>query len=123
MLLLIGDMNAKAESHQGVMNAKSSNGKLLIEMVKNEELEVLNWDERCRGKWTHVIRTTEASSVLDYALVCRDLAKCIKEVIIDEECLFCPFGIRRKNGVATPQYSDHNAMIITHSQRRKYLDK
>ena len=37
----------------------------------------------------------------------------IKEIIIDEECTFCPFGIKKKKGETTPQYSDHNAIITT----------
>ena len=112
--MILGDMNAKVECIEGEPCPKSSNGKLLVELLKEQELEILNFDNRCRGKWTHVVRTSKLSSVLDYAITNDTLAKHLKEVIIDEDCLFCPFSlIKQKNRIPTPKFSDHNSIITT----------
>lgn len=108
--LLIGDMNAKiAVDSSNCVKGITSNGKLLMDVMEGQELSCLNFDHRCTGKWTHVVRTTGASSVLDYLITSTELSKYLKEVIIDEECLHCPFGVKKK----TPKYSDHNAIIAT----------
>ena len=121
--LVIGDLNAKITTENQVITSTSPNGKLLLKIIENQDLNVLNFDEKCDGKWTHVIRTTGASSVLDYAMTSESLTQCIKGITIDEMCLFCPFSLKRKRGQQTPQYSDHNAIIISleinHSRKLK----
>ena len=128
MPVLIGDMNSKIDSVDEKIVPRSSNGKLLLELVENQEMEILNFDQRCQGKWTHVVRTTESASVLDYVIVSHSMAKHLKEITIDEERLYCPFSIKKKKKVVstkkkkkfsikkkviTPQYSDHNSIITT----------
>ena len=121
MTLLIGDMNAKIEQ-QDQLTASSQNGKLLMELVNSQELDIVNFDSRCTGKWTHVVRTTGAPSVLDYLIISKDLQKYLTDVTIDEDCVFCPFGVKKKKGKITPQYSDHNAIIgklkISYTKKR-----
>ena len=110
--IVIGDMNAKIVNISGKIVPESSNGRLFTEFIHDQELNVLNFDQRCQGKWTHVIQTSGASSVLDYILTNDVLSKYIKDVIIDESCLFCPFRTKKnRKGVETPQYSDHNSII------------
>ena len=42
------------------------------------------------------------------------------EIIIDEDCVFCPFRINKVKGIAEPQYSDHNPIITrSHIQHEK----
>ena len=53
--IIMGDMNAKIEYQDEKTFGKSSNGKMLLELVENQEIEILNFDKRCKGKWTHVI--------------------------------------------------------------------
>ena len=110
--ILVGDMNAKLEKLSNEVNAVTPNGKLLLEMINNHELNVLNFDEKCSGQWTHVIRTTGAASVLDYVAVSKDILEQVKDVIIDEKCTLCPFGVKKKKGNLMPQYSDHNAIVV-----------
>ena len=109
--LVFGDMNSKINLTDGSITHESPNGKLLLEMIKNQDLDVLNYHSECRGKWTHVIRTTGASSVLDYILSPQELTKSVDEILIDEECLFCPFRVKKVKGAAEAQFSDHNAII------------
>ena len=115
--LILGDFNAKIETNDNKIKAITSNGKLLTNVISSHSLDVLNFSPKCTGKWTHVIRTTGASSVLDYALTSSELSKHIKELIIDEECVFCPFSVKKKE----QQFSDHNAfiikMVIEHSKK------
>ena len=108
----IGDMNAKISNGNDQITHDSPNGKLLLEVVDAQQLDVLNFHQKCKGKWTHVIRTTGASSVLDYIMTSRFISDCICELIIDEDCLFCPFRIKKNNGKIEPQFSDHNAIIV-----------
>ena len=82
MPFVIGDMNAKLISENGDIKSNSYNGKLLLDIVSNQDLKVLNFDSKCNGKWTHVIRTTGSSSVLDYAITSSELVKHVKVVII-----------------------------------------
>ena len=89
--LVLGDLNAKLEKTGNQIQHISPNGKLLHELVCDQNLDILNFHEKCTGKWTHVTRTTGASSVLDYVLTTREVTKYVEEVTIDEECVFCSF--------------------------------
>ena len=107
--IVLGDLNAKIEQNDKRVVPLSANGKLLKGIVENQQLTVLNFAENCTGKWTHVIRTTGKSSVLDYVMIGNEAYLYVKEVTIDEDCVFCPFATK-KNKI---QYSDHNAIITT----------
>ena len=104
--IVLGDLNAKMEQNDKSIATLSPNGKLLKSIVENQHLTVLNFTETCVGKWTHVIRTTGKSSVLDYVMIGNEAYLYVKETVIDEDCVFCPFAIKRNK----IQYSDHNAI-------------
>ena len=113
--LIVGDFNARLEpSAQCIQGIPTSeNGKLLWDILKEHEMMVFNFSGKCVGKDTHVIRTTGASSVLDYVMVSNELFESIDHMIIDESTLFCPFRVihRKKGNIA--KLSDHNAMIMS----------
>ena len=111
--IVIGDMNAKLVKNDNTINYISPNGKLLLHMVENHELDILNFSSKCSGKFTHVIRTTGASSVLDYALTTSELARCVESILIDEDCVICPFGTKKKKGTTSQKFSDHNPILIS----------
>ena len=117
--LLIGDLNAKIESTDNKIIPVSPNGKILESIIKNQQLHVLNFDEKCSGKWTHVIRTTGQASVLDYIMIDNETKQYVKDVTIDEDCVYCPFSVKKKK----IQYSDHNSIITTfeiqHSKKKQ----
>ena len=110
--IVVGDLNAKITKEDNNLQALSSNGKYLLQLVNNQQLDVLNFHERCKGKWTHVIRTTNATSVLDYILAGKDISSTVQQMIIDEECLLCPFSVKQSEGTKEPQFSDHNAIVL-----------
>ena len=107
--ILVGDLNAKIEFIDNKIIPTSSNGKFLAGIIENQQLNVLNFDQKCSGKWTHVIRTTGQSSVLDYVMIGSEACIYVKDIIIDEHCVFCPFAIKKNK----TQYSDHNAIVTT----------
>ena len=111
--ILLGDFNAKLNMEDGVLCPLSGNGRLLGEMVSKFDMEVLNFSEVCDGKWTHVIRTTGAKSVLDYAISSKQFVSSVKSMIIDEDCVFCPFSIKaRKRDTPVEIFSDHNTITL-----------
>ncbi len=121
--MVIGDLNAKIDKEGEEVVAESPNGKLLKEVVDQYGLSVMNFDKRCKGKWTHVIRTTGETSVLDYIITKDWMKEDIEEMMIDEECLICPFRMKKDKGESTVQFTDHNSIIvkakIARSWRRK----
>ena len=128
MPIVVGDLNSKMQIREGVVEAITPNGKMLLELINNQELKVLNFHDRCVGKWTHVVRTTGSSSVLDYALSNETISEAVEEILIDEECLFCPFNIKKKKGRQQLQLSDHNAIVINlsipyESKTQKHVPK
>ena len=99
----------------GTRKALSPNGNLLNDVINKSSLHVLNFDEKCSGKWTRVQEKngTLEKSIIDYAIVSGKMAELSTEILIDEEKLIAPFWIRKsnKNG-SVHQYSDHNAILV-----------
>ena len=82
-------------------------------MTDEQDLQVMNFSSKCTGKWTHAIRTTGQSSVLDYVLTSQKFdTKCIKSMVIDELCLLCPFSLKNSKGVESKQFTDHNTIVL-----------
>ena len=112
---LLGDFNAKitkSDTPQGL--PVSRNGILFHEILQEYNLHVLNFDESiCTGIWTHVIRTSNASSVLDYVATNSTFKQKVKEMVIDESTVLCPFRVVQVQGTKTATLSDHNAIIVT----------
>ena len=119
--MVMRDLNAKIEKTEDGVQHLSPNGKLLLDIIKKHELDVCNFNTRCTGKWTHVVRTSGNKSVLDYLITSHEVTRLLVEMRIDEDCVFCPFWVRKKKGTPEPQYSDHNSIVakftIPHQKR------
>ena len=74
---------------------------------------ILNYTDKCSGSATHVIRTTGASSILDYMLAPVELLNSIEKLVIDESTQYCPFRVIHKKKGNICKFSDHNSMILT----------
>ena len=72
----------------------------------------MNFTKICTGKWTHEIRTTGASSVIEYVAADNSLQSKITSMVIDDCALHCPFGVTRCAGELVTTLSDHNAIIL-----------
>ena len=54
-IIIMGDFNTKiGEYIKGNKKEVSKFGKLLLELVDNEELEILNNHSKCEGMWTRI---------------------------------------------------------------------
>ena len=123
-LFLAGDFNAKISNstpaHQ-YGTPISNNGQLLHNILTEQDLHMMNFDAKCQGKWTHVIRTTGASSVLDYVVTDRYLKEHIVDMVIDESTLLCPFTTTRSKGKISSTLSDHNKKrVYLNNKSEKY---
>ena len=112
-LLLMGDLNSKIKYEDDKIISLTNNGKHLEDIVAKYNLKVLNFSEKCSGKWTHVIRKSNVKSVIDYIIVDEEVNNTVDEIVIDEDCLHTPFRVVRQNQVEKPHYADHNSIITT----------
>ena len=114
-ILLLGDFNAKIISDNSSVAGVSPSGSLLKELVMQHSLDVLNFSDKCSGKWTRSQskKGIIERSVIDYAIVDEALAAKLDNLMIDEDRLMSPYWIRitKKSGVLR-QYSDHNPLIL-----------
>ena len=112
--MVIGDLNAKLEAGESEsVISESPNGKLLLSLITEYNLKVVNFSNKCSGKWTHVIRTTGKASCLDYVLATCDFHQnSINSMLIDETCLLCPFSLKKVRGSEVCQFSDHNSITL-----------
>ena len=95
------DANAKI----GLMGEETSrNGKLIMQVFEECEMEVLNRSEKCKGVITRQNRKKEdEKSAIDFIVSTYDAAQWIKDIVIDE------MGDFRLKGV---NESDHNSILI-----------
>ena len=86
-ILIEMDANAKIETK---FQSLSENGKLLMEMARRQNLEILNNLNICKGVITRnrITKRSEENSTLDYILVCDILANYVTSMLIDEERIF-----------------------------------
>ena len=116
MVCIEMDANAKlgAQVIKGDPKEKSKNGKLLENMVIENDLIVVNAMEICKGVVTRYRKTVnnEERSVLDYFIVCRRFFKIIKSMIVDEERIYSLMKYSGKTGNKNIKESDHNTLIL-----------
>ena len=101
-IMIFMDANAKIDIlNEGV----SRNGRLLLNVIEECELDVINQTEKCTGKITRVNRSkTDEKSAIDFLLTSRNITHEVKEMIIDEDGNFLLSG-------KSP--SDHNSIVMT----------
>ena len=113
-LIVMGDMNARIENNNG-LEAVSSNGKMLKEVIDEYNLKVTNFHEKTEGQWTRIQSRKDGStckSTLDYILLENELYEKITSMIIDEDKFFCPYRQRKLKNEMNIVYSDHCAIKL-----------
>ena len=100
-LIIMGDLNAKIESGR-----KDRSGKLLEQLTKKKNLEIVNNTGKCEGRWTRINTNnpTERSSI-DYIICNKTVYEKIEGMVIDEE----------KNNVLTKYHIEDGKTEITES--------
>ena len=115
--IIVGDLNAKVSiTTNNTISSQSPNGSLLAELVTQFNLDILNFNEVCVGKWTRFEKKKdiEERSVIDYVMTDGSPEIKLTHFEIDEDRLFSPFWIKSTKKLGqVRQYSDHNPFIIS----------
>ena len=122
-ILIQMDANAKvgAEVLKGDPNKQSVNGKLLMELLKRHNLNLLNASDSCQGVITRHRKTLngDEKSVLDYVIICGGLLNHFQKMIIDEDRLHTLTKYASTKGVQHKIESDHNPLFCQFSIKYK----
>ena len=106
-LILLGDFNARIGTIiKGNTEEISKAGKLLIKLMKRNDLHVVYSDQKTKGLWTRTDEHTK--SVIDYILINKQDAAYLKTIEIDEHKLITPYRVNNKKVI----YTDHSAMTM-----------
>ena len=91
----MGDMNCKIGMQiKGNTEEVSKGGKILLDLLEDEKLNLGNSGKCCRGKWKR--SEGEHRSILDYVIFNGEEST-LHEFFIDEEKLLTPYRITKKN--------------------------
>ena len=115
MCLIEMDANAKLGSHviKDDPHVQSENGVVMIEMLRRQNLFVLNADDKCSGTITRHRKTIhgEENSVIDYIVVCDKLNSLLAKMIVDDERQYVLCKYATTKGVKQITESDHNILF------------
>ena len=115
VIVVVGDFNSRVEEKQGEVQGTSSNGKLMVELLKEYELVVCNFDSRTEGVWTRIQANKDGSvdkSVIDYILLRPDVIPAMSHLLTDENKIYCPYSEKVRKGEKQAVFSDHCAMVM-----------
>ena len=106
---------------KGDPNEQSRNGKLLQEVIEENNLVVVNGSDICDGIITRQRDTVGRSekSVIDFFIVCQNFFQLIKKMKVDEQKKYSLFSYSKRNGKVNIKNSDHNLLYIEVAQKWK----
>ena len=82
----------------------SRNGRMLLEVFENTQMQIMNMSEKCQGKITRrATKKNESDSAIDFVIASNGFSNCITRINIDED------GLYRLQGKAE---SDHNSIVV-----------
>ena len=88
-LVLNGDFNAKiGKIIKDNKEEVSKSGKVLLQMTLEEDLNIVNTNEKCEGKWTRILNNEK--SVLEYMIIRQEDEKYVDSIRIDEQKINTP---------------------------------
>ena len=82
-IILIGDFNGHIEPTQNGPKGTDHNGKFIEEIIKTENMCLLNWTSQCQGKWTWM--RGESRSEIDFCITDQTILPYLKSMYIDEK--------------------------------------
>ena len=88
----------------------SKGGKIIIKMIKENNMIILNSLEKCRGKWTR--SSGREKSIIDYIMIGEEDENGVESIIIDEKKEKSPYRMRRSDGITHQIFPDHNVMSL-----------
>ena len=109
-LVVVGDFNARIDENS-ISEPNSPNGRLLQELIAENQLQVANHNARTTGVWTRIQKKKDGT---DYVLMKDEMLSIMSEMLIDEEKIYCPYRqrITKKKRVKKITFSDHCAIIF-----------
>ena len=99
---------------------QSGNGKLLENVIKENNLKVLNGSNLCKGTITRTRKTISGTeeSIIDHFIVCQLMYNNVVSLQVDQERKYCLTKFASKTGVRTySKESDHNTLIVQLNQK------
>ena len=109
-MFLVGDFNAKLGRQfiSGDIHDISGNGKRLLNIVNEFNLDVLNSSQKCTAIFTWVNnKNLDEKSVLVYLIVSRQL-EYVNYMGVDQQKLFTPWRTLKQG----KRFSDYNAILL-----------
>ena len=117
-VLIVGDFNCKVgDIVPGNTEEITKGGRLLMELVKSQNLKILNTSKKCTGLWTWV--KGEKKSVLDYMIIEAENEDLVREMWIDNDREYTPKHLVDGRYV----YTDHNTMMLEMNWNMRYREK
>ena len=100
-IMIFTDGNAKINIlNEGI----SRNGRLLLEVINECELDILNLTDKCKGRITRLNRgKKDENSAIDFVLTGQEITHTVQEMLIDEDEHFLLKG-------KAP--TDHNSIVL-----------
>ena len=98
----------------GAPHEISSNGKILFDMLKRQDLIVVNSTEKCSGVITRIKNTIRGleESAIDYFVVCRLLFEKVSKMTIDEDRNHVLTRFYKYKTKTSTVESDHNLLFL-----------
>ena len=123
LIIIEIDANAKIgrEFCKDDLHNTSKNGKILLELVSRQGLNIANLDTRCSGLITRQrnLETRVEKSIIDYIIVCDMMIEYLDEMIIDEDRNFTLRHSSKKKNANEVTLSDHNILFSKFSLQFK----
>ena len=110
-IIVMGDMNCKIGDVKLIDGNKeeiSKGGKIMITIIKENNMIILNSLEKCRIKWTR--SSGREKSIIDYIMIGEENENGVESIIIDEKKEKSPYRLRRSDGKTHQISPDHNVM-------------
>ena len=115
-LIILGDFNARIHTEDNKVKSSSPNGKLLQQLIEENNLKVGNFSPQASGSWTRIQRKKDgevSKSVIDYVLLQDDTLSFLESMVVDEEKIQCPYrkiNTKRNKKII---FSDHCAILLS----------
>ena len=112
--LICIEMDANSKLGPGIIKGdpkeQSKNGKLLEQVINDNNLVVVNGTELCEVVVTRQRKTIDRNeeSVLDFFIVCKNFLKLIKKMNVDEQKQYSLCSFSTRGGITSIKNSDQN---------------
>ena len=108
IMILDSNVHVGGEVIRGCQDKQDWGGKILIDIIKKENLVLMNAEDLCSGIITRVDPRNGKGTTLDLIIVNKYIYKKINEVSIDEEGIWKPANYQAK----IKKVTDHNTVVV-----------